>query len=309
MVGWQEIKKVFLVFTGGQGIIILLLTFLMALIGAWRWREILKGIGIKISFGDIWRAYLASFSIRYLAPIIIIGAEIFQGYVLKKRNAVSWSQGMASVIIDRILEWTANLAVIFFGGIFFLLMIGFPPLKLVIIFGGVFLVFLAGLSFFYFKCLKKESMIGFFIKDNENQPIEIEKETFKFFKFKNKAMWKGVILSFLRAAVMYMRAWLLIIFLGKSIGALPALSILSFTYLAAMIPIPTSLGSHEVIQAFAFNSLNLGAPAATAFTMIIRGTELIVAFIGIVILFRLGMFLIKDTFFKKLNNFVKNDEV
>ena len=107
---------------------------------------------------------------------------------------------------------------------------------------------------------------------------------------------------------MLLRTWLLIGFLGKSIGVLPALSILGFTYLAVMIPIPAALGSHEVIQTFAFSSLDLGAAAATAFTMIIRGAELIVALFGIAILFRLGIFLIKDTFFKKINNFAKNND-
>ena len=102
---------------------------------------------------------------------------------------------------------------------------------------------------------------------------------------------------------MYFRAWLLILFLGKSIGALPVLSVLGFTYLAVMIPIPTALGSHEAIQTFAFNSLGLGASTATAFTMIIRVAELFIALAGVIILFRLGVILIKDVLFKKINAF------
>jgi len=132
-----------------------------------------------------------------------------------------------------------------------------------------------------------------------NAILETEKEIFDFFKPKRKSMWKGFGLSFLRAAAMYLRAWLLILFLGKSISALPALSILGFTYLAAMIPIPTALGSHEAIQIFAFNSLGLGLSTATAFTMIIRGAELIIALVGVVILYRLGIGLIRHTLFKK----------
>ena len=76
-VGWPEIKNAFLVFTGWQGIVILFLTFLMSLIGAWKWQEVLKETGVRISFQDIWKAYLASFSIRYLASVFIVDAEIF----------------------------------------------------------------------------------------------------------------------------------------------------------------------------------------------------------------------------------------
>jgi uncharacterized protein (TIRG00374 family) len=309
MVGWQQIKDAFLVFTGWNGLAILGLTVLMALVGTWKWQEILKGGGVNISFRQLLNPYFAGFSIMFLAPILVWGGEIFRSYILKERNSVPWSKAMASVIIDRILEWTVNLAVIFFGSLFFLGMIGFPSKQLMLIFGGVFLIFLFGLSLFYFRCAKKKSLIGFFFRNN--QPFETEKEIFRFFKIKNKAMWKGIILSFLRAFFMYARAWLLILFLGKSIGALPVLSVLGFTYLAVMIPIPTALGSHEAIQSFAFNSLGLGVSTATAFTMIIRGAELIIALVGIIILFRLGIILIRNTLFKKINNFNKleNNEV
>jgi uncharacterized protein (TIRG00374 family) len=301
MVGWKEIKNAFLVFTGWQGLAILGITLIMALIGIWKWKIILKGEGVRVSFKSLLNPYFAGFSIMFLAPILVWGGEIFRGYILRERNLVPWSKGMASVIIDRILEWTANLAVIFFGSLFFLLIIDFPPLNLALIFGGVFIFFVAIITFFYFKSAKRESIIRFFLPGDQNQPFETEKEIFNFFKPKRILMWKAVGIAFLRALVMYFRAWLLILFLGKSIGALPALSILGFTYLAVMIPIPTALGSHEAIQTFAFNSLGLGASTATAFTMIIRVAELVVALAGVIILFRLGVILIKNALFKKIN--------
>lgn len=312
MVGWQEIKDAMLVFTGWQGMAILLLSFLTALAGAWKWREVLKETGVKIGFREVWRVYLASFSIRFLAPIIIVGAEIFQGYVLRKKNSVPWSQGMASVIIDRVLEWTVNLIVVFFGGMFFLFMIGFPPLKLAIIFGSLFLLFFCLLFFFYLKAFKRESIakaVGKIFNHNIGvQPLEIEEEIFNFFKSsKKKAIFRVFCLNFLRAGIMLLRAWLLVLFLGGNIGALSSSSILAFNYLAVMIPIPTALGSHEVIQTFAFNSLGLGAAMATAFTMIIRGAELIVSIFGLIILFRLGVFLMKSMFFDKIKNLAQNN--
>ena len=306
-VGWEEIKKAFVAFTGRQGLIVLGLTIIMALIGNWKWKEILKGCGTNISFIKLFRPYLAGFSIMYLAPLMILGGEFFRAYILKEENSIPWSRGLASIIIDRILEWTANLLVVFFGLLFFLLTIGFPPLKLGIIFGAAFLVFTTAIFFFYFKSFKRESIIRFFIRRNKNQPLETEKEIFNFFKIKKIEMWKGFGLSFLRAAVMYIRAWILILFLGKTIGALPALSILGFSYLAVMIPIPAAIGSHEAAQVFAFNSLGLGAGAGTAFTMLIRAADLIIALAGIVILFRLGLGLIKKLLFKKAEKWAINN--
>lgn len=311
-VGWQEIKNAFLVFTGWQGMVIFSLTLLMLLVGNWKWKEILKSGGNNISFFNLLRTYLASFSIRFLAPIILVGAELFQGYVLKERNSVPWSKGMASVIIDRILEWTANLVVIFLGVLIFLLMIGLPPTKLLIIFGGVFLFFAGGTIYFYLKAFKRESMVKAFGKifnhQLDSQPLETEKEIFNFFKLKRLSMWKAFSISFLRAVVMYFRAWLLILFLGKEISSLPVFSILGFTYLAVMIPIPTALGSHEAIQTFAFNSLGLGLPTATAFTMIIRGAELLIALVGVIILLRLGVIFLKNLLFKHAEKLITQND-
>ena len=50
IVGWGEIKNAFLAFTGWQGLVILGLTFLMALVGTWKWKEILKGRRERVKF-------------------------------------------------------------------------------------------------------------------------------------------------------------------------------------------------------------------------------------------------------------------
>jgi len=282
----------------------------MMLAGNWKWQEILKGQGVKVPFSDLFKAYIATFSIRFLAPIILVAAELFQGYALKEKNSLSWSKAMASVVIDRASEWTANIAVIFFGTLFFLSTISLPPLRLLIVFGGVFLFFAAGIFYFYFKIFKRESMAKVFGKIFNNrlngQPLEIEREVFNFFHPGKIEMWKVFGLSFLRAAIMLARTWVLIIFLGQNIGALPSLSVLGFTYLATMIPIPTALGSHEAIQIFAFDSLGLSLGAATAFTMIIRAAELLLALLGLIILSQLGIRLLKKALFRESidkNNF------
>jgi len=298
-VGWQEIKNAFLIFTGWQGAAIFGLTFLVMAVSNWRWKEILKGKNVKISFWELFKPYLVGFSVMFLAPILLWGGEIFRVYFLKKKNSIPFEKTTASVFIDRILEWTTNLVIIFFGVLFFSLIIGSPPIQLGLIFGVAFLFFAGGIGYFYFKVFKRKSMARFFLRlfglrnfNKSHAILDVEKEIFDFFRLEEKSMWKGFGLSILRAGIMYFRAWILILFLGKTINPLFALPILGFNYLAAMIPIPAALGTHEAIQIFAFNSLGLGISTATAFTMIIRGAELIVALIGLVVLFRLGVGLV-----------------
>lgn len=302
-VGWQEIKNSFLVFTGWQGLVILGLTLLMAVFGTLIWHEALKGIGAKTSFRKLLQAYLSAFTIRYLFPVAIVGSEIFQGHILKEIDSVSWEKSIASVILNRILELTANMVVIFFGILFFVFKIALPRGDLIFLFSGLILALTFLISYFYFKSIKKESMVKavgrIFNKRLSSEPLGIEKEIFSFFKLKNVAMWKSFIFSFLRAGAMWFRTWLLVFFLGKSLGAMSALAISAFYCLATMIPIPADLGSHEVVQAFAFSSLGLKAGTGTAFSLIVKGAELILSLIGMIILLHLGVEFLKNTLFRK----------
>jgi len=301
IVGWEEVKNIFNVFTPEQGLIIFALTLLIAIMGSWRWQEILRGEGIELSFFDVFNPYLAGFSIIFLAPILVLGGELFRALILKQKNLVSWSKGVASIIIDRVLEWTVNLIIIFLGIIFFLFKIGLPLGNPGIFFGGALLFFTVLISFFYIKVFKKESMIKAFSKAFNHDFNGVEEEIFDFFRIKNRLMWQMFFLSFLRILIMYVRAWLLVMFLKTKISLFPALSILGFSLLAVTIPIPTALGSHEAIQVFTFNSLDLGAPLATAFTLIIRASETLLALIGLVILFKL----FRNNFLDKIEKLTK----
>jgi len=306
-VGWRAIKNALLVFTGWQGMVILGLTFLLSLICIWKWKEILKGLEVEISFRNLFRPYFAGFSVMYFFPIALMGGEVLRSYLLKEKKYLSWTKGMASVIIDRILDWTTNLIIVFLGMIFFLSKASSLPQKLGIIFGGVFFFWVVGIFFFYFKVFKKESMAKFFIrlinfKYKDMEPLEVEKEIFTFFKPKKAHFWKGFGLAFLEEVIMFLRTFLLVSFLGKNISPLSTLTINGFLYLATMIPIPASIGSHDVVQAFSFDALGFGAGTGVVFTLIIRGAETILALFGLLILFRLGLNLLKITLFKNKNH-------
>ena len=313
IVGWEEIKAVFLTFSGWKGMVILALTALAALIAIWRWKVILRSQGYDLPVTQLVWPYLAGYSVVFLFPMLVFGGELFKSYVLKEKNSVPFEKGIATVILDRILEFTTYLVIIFLGFCFFLLKIGLPPQNLVIILGIFFLLFGGGTILFYFKGFKKESIVKFFLKslnrqfkNKRNTLLEIEKEVFKFLDPKKKAMWQVFGLAFLREAVHLTRCLVLISFFGKSISFLPALSILGFSYLAIMIPIPAALGSHEAIQTFVFGAFGLGKSAGPAFALIIRGAELILVLIGLIFLSRLGIGFAQKTLFRKIENSTNN---
>lgn len=303
IIGWGEIGKAFTVFNGWQGLAIIIISFTIALIGNWRWKEILKDSGIDIPFFSLFKIYLGGYAMMYLFPILVWGGEAFRVYGLTKVENLSWKKTFASVIIERILEWTVNILVIFLGLSFFLYKVYLPPKELVIVFGACLLFFVSIITYFYIKALGKKSIVREIVRNfakkevsDENGMIAVENDVFNYFQLNNGSFKKGVALSLLRALVMQARAWILILFLGSYIGFFPSLSVLGFTYLSSMIPIPTSLGSHEAVQFYAFTSLNLTASMATAFTMIIRTAEIIVSSVGLAFLIKTGFNLVGGKF-------------
>ncbi|MDD5569422.1 MAG: hypothetical protein PHG23_03345, partial [Candidatus Pacebacteria bacterium] len=89
---------------------------------------------------------------------------------------------------------------------------------------------------------------------------------------------------------------------GIGVGFVKSLSILGFSYLSAMVPIPASLGSHELIQIVAFSSIGLAAATATAFTMIIRGCEVLVSLTGLAFIIKKGFNILGEKFNSNVNN-------
>ncbi len=306
MIGWEEIGDAFAAFTGWQGLAIVVLSFLIAIIGNWRWREILKDAKTEVPFWDLFKIYLGGYSMMYLLPILVWGGEAFRVYGLTKEKKIPWQKTFSSVVIERVLEWTMNIFVIFLGIIFFVLykyQAHLPPKEIILVFGVALLFFIFVISYFYVKALRRKSIVQGLVKKFGGREIGdshslmiVEGEIFNFFQLNNPSFLKGALLSLLRALAMQFRGWILIIFLGFNIGFWPSLSILGFTYTSSLIPIPATLGSHEVIQVFAFTALGMGASTATAFTMIIRAAEIIVSTLGLVFIIRTGFNLVGGKF-------------
>jgi len=312
-IGWEKIELAFKVFSLKAGLVILVLTILATLVRAWRWKTILKSQGYNIPVLKVLEYYLSGNSITFFIPMVIFGGEIFRGYDLKEKYSMPWSKSIASVVIDRILELTVYTIAIILGLAFFILYASLPSEKIAImIFLAVFLVIIL-ISIFYFKSFKKESIIYFFLKKfnakNSNSAetaIEIEKEIFQYFGPNKKAMWQGFGLSFLTELMLLARTFLLILFLGKNIGILLAISVVAFSSLALTLPIPAALGSHEAVQSFVFTALGLGASTGAAYVLVIRGAELTLALIGLIFFFRFGVQIFESLLLRRIRKLIKH---
>ena len=282
-IGWEEIWSVLVEFSGLKGISIFSLTILILAIGAIRWRIILKSQGHDISF-----------------------FRTLQIYAVRSLHDVPFPKALASNFIDRILEMTVYIAFIFGGVLVFLFHTRVAPPQVVWIALGFTILVVGALAFFYFRSFQRKSILHMFIVRSKFQDMwEMEQEMFQFFHWNNPVLWKGLALSFLKSGVAFARAWLLVALLSKAIGPLTAFSVLAFQYIALIVPIPASLGAHDALQAFAFGAAGLGSSTGAAFAFLIRAIELVAALMGIFLLARIGIMLLRARVIETFNRIVK----
>ena len=304
-VGWQGIWDTIILLSGPKGVLIFLLSLAIWFVSSIRFKRILDGMGYALPVLVLWPIYLASFAISFLMPMLILGGELFRAYVLRDRFDIPFQKGAASVLIERLLEMTVLFVIILFGFVFFFLSVGLPSKELTYIVLGIVVIVAALLVLCYIRSFKNKSIVRFFSKGAGNGNIlELEREVFRFFTFRNPRFWEGLMWSVIKNLFALARVWLLVIFLGKTLGLLPILSILSFFYISMLIPIPAALGIHDAFQAFVFGALGVGASTGAAFALILRAAEFLLAIIGIVLIIPLGITFIKNRFFERVGKII-----
>lgn len=296
-VGWEEIRKLLFTFSGYKGLAILGITLLIWLTEIWKWKFIFKSQGYDFSTSALGEISFASFAITYLfTPTALFGGEVFRVYAIRKKFALPWEKNLAAIAIEKVLSGSILLIFLICGAISFLFLADVPLKNFGIIAITLIGLLAVGLSIFYFKSFKKESILKWFfklfrVKNNRNGQLahDIEKETFLFFDLKKALMWQGLGFSFLKFSLMLIRCWLIIFFLGGGMNILIALPVLFSLYLSYLFPIPAGMGSLEAAQALTFGSLGLGTAAGITFSFILRGAELVAAFLGVILLIKLAI--------------------
>lgn len=298
--GWNRLSEAFVLFLSFKGVIIILLTFAIAVISILRWKMILRAQGLDTRAKDLGKLWLVGFAMDYLTPVALFGGEAFRIYLTKKKFNFSWEKSAASVVIDKILDGTLFLMFVIAGILAFLFYGYFPSRMMAWLVALIILGLLGLLLLFYFKAVNRESVLEWFlklfgirkekIKNTKNGKIifDTEKEVIRFFSPKRKAFWKGLGLSFLRYFLLFLRAALLIFFLKEGVEVPRALAIYGFANLALLFPLPAGLGSLEAASAFSFGTLGLGFATGTIFGMVWRGADLFLCLIGLVFLIKFG---------------------
>lgn len=316
-IGFKEVGKAFENFNFSGIFLIIFLTLISFIIGVFRCIFLLKELGYKVSFKKFFEIYLGEFAFSYFTPISLLGGEIFMIYGLKKFFSIPLEKGTAFVFIFKILDALIFFIFLFSGMyIFFFIAEFIPSTKFFIAGGGMAIFLFLLLCFFFLKSSRKESLLEWFlekfgfnkekIKNSKSGKFLFgtEKEIFSFFREKKKAVFKILLFSFLRYTFLFFRVAFLLFFFKKGFNLLNAISVYGFCNLSSLVPLPALLGSLETFQAGVFSALKLGANTGIAFSLTIRGVDILFGIIGLIFFFRIGfeiLILKISEFFEKIS--------
>ncbi len=310
-VGFKAIKSSFATFTWWEWLVVFLFNLAYIFLEVLGWKIILAAQKHKIAFRDLLSPYFIAYGVSFFAPIVFFAGEVLQGYFLKKKVNISWADDIISIFIDRFLQLTINL-IIFSIGFVFLILHGGGSLSphLALFLKIVFLLSLSLFSYLYIRIFKKGSilMITFKILGLRHvlfthfgeKSLEIENQIFQFFR-ERKKLYQAIVVDALRGITMVIGVSVLIFFLDKRVIIWPSFSILGSTYLVSLIPIPATLGTHELIQLFTFHIFGLSEWSSVVFVNILRIVQGTIALFGMAILLKFVLLSFKNIFVSKIN--------
>ena len=297
-IGWHEVWASLQTLSLFSIAVLFTTTAVFLALGVFRWQYILKSQGYSLGFLQLWKSFLSGFSLLFFIPIIPFANEVFRGSVLRDKYNIPFARGMASVVIEHILELTSTVVTVIAGGVIFLSISNIPYSVKTLAVAAFIAVWFAAVAILYIRIFQKKTIVGFLGKKNGNVQ-EIEQEVFAFFRLDSRYFWQGVLLSLVRNMVALARVVAMLFFFGKGIALIPGITILGFYYLAILVPVPAALGSHDALQAAGFAVFGFGAGTGAAFALVVRAVEIAFAGAGLIYLVHHGLSVLGSLFIEK----------
>ena len=290
---WQSLLR----FDALEFSVLLVVTFVAIFIGIWRGKFILKSQGESIGFWKLFFVGTAGIAFSYLTPLVYVGGEGVKGYLLNQQFNIKWPKVAVYLALDKLFEITASLFIILAGMIAFIYRLGFSGLtkSMLVVIGSVGTTS-AVFAMFYLVLLKKKKVftrVLKILKLNKTKAgkalIKSESDILNFFNPHSIYMWKAWFLSLLRQLFQILRHILIFFYLGRGLHFSAPLMSLSGLYLGYSVPIPGALGVQEAFQSVLFAVFGWGSGEGLAVSLILRGIDIFVVTIGVMILFRYGV--------------------
>ncbi|MBC8330527.1 MAG: flippase-like domain-containing protein [Anaerolineae bacterium] len=255
-----------------------------------RWWILLRTQGYRIPLWIAIRYRLAAFGVSYFTPGPQFGGEPLQVYFLHKNHAISTTDAVASLSLDKILELLANFTFLAFG-IVMIAAGGFFDLRENRLL-AIMVFMLAALPWLYLiglyaktkplskfargvaRIFPKSIRIAAGVKHSETQMSAFCRQ--------NPAQIMGLMLlsGGIWIALVY-EYGLMLHFLGAQLNLWQTLVFITAARLAFLAPLPGGLGSLEVSQVLAAQSLGLSTGLGVSIGLLIRLRDISFGLLGL----------------------------
>ena len=270
------------------GLLLLFNLFTMACFGL-PWWLILRSFGQRVSLWTLILYRIAGFGWSYFIPGPFIGGEPLQVLALRRAN-VPMSVAVASVALDRVLEWLVNLGVMLIGLGILSQLVALPlalrSLTMVVVVGVLAAMLLYMVAAFtgrkpltqLLPRLPRLSVtIVYTIRDAELRLAEVGLPSLLGPVLMVALSWLLVLLDY----------WLLMALLGLRLSLWQLLAAITVNRVAFLVPIPAGLGAVEGSQILVMHLLGLDVSIGLAHSLLSRVRDMLTGALGLFISARL----------------------
>jgi len=277
----------------------LLVSLLIAIGLALKWRVVLKSYGVKLPYHTLFIYRLIGFAVSYITPVAHVGGESVRALLLKKHK-VPLKIAFSASIVDRAIEILFNLLAFFIGSLIILNSSVFPIVARVSIF-IISLLLVSLVSILFYLILNQQKVISkilsWFFKKRKNW-LTIKKGAddveylIESFYRKKKYFFKTLGINCLLWVLMFLEYKLALLMLGYDAGIFAIFLFLTGVGIAYTIPIPAAFGVLELGQISVASILSIPSAIGFGLAIVVRLRDFIWTTIGLVlvIFYRLNAF-------------------
>jgi glycosyltransferase 2 family protein len=261
-----------------------------------RWWVLLAGEGYRMPFFQVFGYRLAVFGLSYFTPGPHMGGEPLQVLLVEKEHQVPRSAAIAAVALDKTIELSMSLALLFLGVGAILEWRILPEETGRQAMGAVGALLLMPLMYlgvtaagFYPMTRLVRPLANWHILARRRARIisatrtleTSERQIGEYYRRSPRAFALAVLVSLIAWLVIIAEYWLMILFLGVEMTLPQLVTTLSAARLSSFLLLPAGLGALEFSQTFSFGLLGLDPAIGLSAGLLIRARDSLLGAFGL----------------------------
>jgi glycosyltransferase 2 family protein len=261
-----------------------------------RWWFLLAGEGYRLPFISLFSYRMAVFALSYFTPGPHMGGEPLQVLLVEKEHGIPRSTALAAVALDKTIELSMSLAILFLGvgavmewrvlpqesgrqalGFVGALLI-VPVLYLAATAGGFYPLTRLFQPLSNWRILRRwQGKLA-----SATATLEAsEQQVGAYYHRAPRAFFMAALISLLGWVVIIIEYWLMIRFLGVNLTLPQLVTALTAARLSGFLLLPAGLGALEFSQTFAFGLLGLDPAVGLSASLLIRTRDMLIGVVGL----------------------------